>query len=1038
MDVEEQGTDVFASSVLETGLLADLHQQPQLPSDAFHEFLADMLGSNVDFSPDDSSTTGRTTATSYVVTGLNYPHLSMNNKSAAIHHDSGLSANVDQNPALGELIFEQFASAQPKGFGSPTRHSLLPAHTQLTLLICLQLPGFSSSLLLGLQRPKCIPATASEAQGDWHRSSASVTIRTQNRFSDLVQLIACLLLPDYQNSSQLHEGFFSIGPDTHLVSKSLFCPANLLHHLRLLPLTAMMTHFQHLALASNFRETLGIACWRIGIVHLLLGFLDALVDPFVRSQQDPSNDKTRQIYDHRMHYLRKRLYPATLIPATKPHLVSSAEASVAEPTEPETPTSQTSFFSLLHQLDPASLQLSLYAQADFRAELAVLVQQANLDRSAPGGQASSGSLPHNFSTGVTDPGSCEDSLYWAKGTGFATGGYTSAWNTELAESKTVHEDAYAVILYSTLASFISAFCIVEGSASANQYAEFIHPHSISTRSAPGAQHFLHQKSKSAWHLSASLSYLLTGYRLPFLMQSHLRNDSALDMAKRVSLYRSLIDLIRAISRTPSLHWLLVADPSESTPPALPPPSSCYKVSKQISTITVKTTPFLSNTNLPTNTDFQEVDHEVELSSVKEDEPVDSESLHRSSNVVGLLCRMHECLDTYDRHLKKLGISQIAGGLEQSVNQASSSGTLNPQIKEKSGNSRCKLVRQAAIRYPSRSVLSSLANNTALGSGRTGPQSSNRSRRSLLRRHLPGCRRAQLLSSFISPSSSSSSSSSASFICASSPSGSLASCFTDSSPNLGLASLSSSSLTSSDSELCDLSCVRASDSELFRTVDYYGRTSRRIRRLRWSRMLSSCLSLSRVDGPFIPSLPLSPRKSDETINLCSTASSYSSSVSMPSSSSLSSPSSSSSLLSSSISSLANATRLLDVDVPSQLEERDIPLCKEFRKADNSDNHTKSLVISDMTCHRLASIEGTSSSDASLIVNFDTLAMSDSLIWPLEGLVYGRVSSKEFLQSSKKTDKAMTSESELTCNDLHSNTQETSKVDLWGSIIEIDPG
>ncbi|VEL30694.1 unnamed protein product [Protopolystoma xenopodis] len=34
--------------------------------------------------------------------------------------------------------------------------------------------------------------------------------------------------------------------------------------------------------------------------------------------------------------------------------------------------------------------------------------------------------------------------------------------------------------------------------------------------------------------------------------------------------------------------------------------------------------------------------------------------------------------------------------------------------------------------------------------------------------------------------------------------------------------------------------------------------------------------------------------------------------------------------------------------------------------------------------------------------------------------------------------MTSESELTCNDSHSNTQETSKVDLWGSIIEIDPG
>ncbi|XP_016428418.1 baculoviral IAP repeat-containing protein 6-like [Sinocyclocheilus rhinocerous] len=129
----------------------------------------------------------------------------------------------------------------------------------------------------------------------------------------------------------------------------------------------------------------------------------------------------------------------------------------------------------------------------------------------------------------------EQQLYWAKGTGFGTGSTASGWDVEQALTKQRLEEEHVTCLLQVLASYINpSGCIGSGETLSGE----VRGHSSSL-------------------LPSVLQELLSQSCLIPAMSSYLRNDSVLDMARHVPLYRALLELLRAISTCTSLVPLLL-------------------------------------------------------------------------------------------------------------------------------------------------------------------------------------------------------------------------------------------------------------------------------------------------------------------------------------------------------------------------------------------------------------------------------------------------------------------------------------------------
>ncbi|XP_029377805.1 baculoviral IAP repeat-containing protein 6 isoform X4 [Echeneis naucrates] len=152
----------------------------------------------------------------------------------------------------------------------------------------------------------------------------------------------------------------------------------------------------------------------------------------------------------------------------------------------------------------------------------------------------------NASTSVSEPqmSSChgggtseEQQLYWAKGTGFGTGSTASGWDVEQALTKQRLEEEHVTCLLQVLASYINP------------------AGSCSCHGTDGSSSDSRAQNRSA--LPPVLQELLSQSCLIPAMSSYLRNDSVLDMARHVPLYRALLELLRAISTCTALVPLLL-------------------------------------------------------------------------------------------------------------------------------------------------------------------------------------------------------------------------------------------------------------------------------------------------------------------------------------------------------------------------------------------------------------------------------------------------------------------------------------------------
>uniref|UniRef100_F7FUX9 Dual E2 ubiquitin-conjugating enzyme/E3 ubiquitin-protein ligase BIRC6 n=1 Tax=Ornithorhynchus anatinus TaxID=9258 RepID=F7FUX9_ORNAN len=130
----------------------------------------------------------------------------------------------------------------------------------------------------------------------------------------------------------------------------------------------------------------------------------------------------------------------------------------------------------------------------------------------------------------------EQQLYWAKGTGFGTGSTASGWDVEQALTKQRLEEEHVTCLLQVLASYINP-----AGSTANGEAQSVHE----------------GRGQNCSALPSVLLELLSQSCLIPAMSSYLRNDSVLDMARHVPLYRALLELLRAIASCPSMVPLLL-------------------------------------------------------------------------------------------------------------------------------------------------------------------------------------------------------------------------------------------------------------------------------------------------------------------------------------------------------------------------------------------------------------------------------------------------------------------------------------------------
>uniref|UniRef100_A0A8C4Q1J4 Dual E2 ubiquitin-conjugating enzyme/E3 ubiquitin-protein ligase BIRC6 n=1 Tax=Eptatretus burgeri TaxID=7764 RepID=A0A8C4Q1J4_EPTBU len=189
----------------------------------------------------------------------------------------------------------------------------------------------------------------------------------------------------------------------------------------------------------------------------------------------------------------------------------------------------------------------------------------------------------------------EQQLYWAKGTGFGTGSTTSGWDVEQALSKQRMEEEHVTCLLQVLASYIN-------------------PNS----SYPTLPEVSTGENQSHSPLPAVLPSLFSQSCLLPAIASYLRNDSVLDMARHVPLYRALLELLRAMAHCSPLIPLLL--PSVSSSPN-------------------------------GSQDHEEVEKHEDRGADEDEEGVEATSTVSQASISALLAKMKICVDTYSSRLR---------------------------------------------------------------------------------------------------------------------------------------------------------------------------------------------------------------------------------------------------------------------------------------------------------------------------------------------------------------------------------------------------
>ncbi|XP_029637353.1 baculoviral IAP repeat-containing protein 6 isoform X1 [Octopus sinensis] len=124
--------------------------------------------------------------------------------------------------------------------------------------------------------------------------------------------------------------------------------------------------------------------------------------------------------------------------------------------------------------------------------------------------------------------------YWAKGTGFGTGSTTSSWDAEQSLLRQKSEEEHVTCLLQVIASYINPSDRI--------------PRDFDGVVYPSQCHNL---------LPEVVPELLSQSCLVPAISSYLRNDSVLDMARHVPLYKALLELLRGIAICPMLVPLLL-------------------------------------------------------------------------------------------------------------------------------------------------------------------------------------------------------------------------------------------------------------------------------------------------------------------------------------------------------------------------------------------------------------------------------------------------------------------------------------------------
>ncbi|XP_054283105.1 baculoviral IAP repeat-containing protein 6 [Macrosteles quadrilineatus] len=137
-------------------------------------------------------------------------------------------------------------------------------------------------------------------------------------------------------------------------------------------------------------------------------------------------------------------------------------------------------------------------------------------------------------------------LYWAKGTGFGTGSTTQSWNVEQALSRQRSEEQHVTVLLQVLSTYINPGGVVNADRDSSDD-DSDTPTKPVPQPLPPCIHDLLQQS----------------CLLPAL-SSYLRNDSVLDMARHIPLYRSVLQLLRAIAQNAQLVPLLLPRPKQNS------------------------------------------------------------------------------------------------------------------------------------------------------------------------------------------------------------------------------------------------------------------------------------------------------------------------------------------------------------------------------------------------------------------------------------------------------------------------------------------
>ncbi|KAL1493780.1 hypothetical protein ABEB36_009469 [Hypothenemus hampei] len=131
----------------------------------------------------------------------------------------------------------------------------------------------------------------------------------------------------------------------------------------------------------------------------------------------------------------------------------------------------------------------------------------------------------------------ERQLYWAKGTGFGTGSTQQSWNVEQALIKQKNEEEHVSVLLQVLASYINPNDgddeELNGNVLPPQFYDFL------ARSA----------------------------LLPAI-SSYLRNDSVLDMARHIPLYKAVLKILRALALSSQLVKLLLPQGTKRNEPSV--------------------------------------------------------------------------------------------------------------------------------------------------------------------------------------------------------------------------------------------------------------------------------------------------------------------------------------------------------------------------------------------------------------------------------------------------------------------------------------